>query len=84
MAWEKKSEYRYERPDGAVVSYDYKANCVYAKPWLEGHKGWMIYLPTEEYPAYYKTKRGLHVAIKYKTWEQAIKALEKLAPYKAP
>ncbi len=82
MSWIKKSEYRYERPDGAVVRYDYNANSNYAKSWLSGHKGWMIYLPDQEYPVYYKTKRGFHVPVKYKTSDTAIKALEKLYPEK--
>lgn len=82
MTWIKKSISRYERTDGAVVKYDESANTYYAKSWAEGHRGWMIYLPTEEYPVYYKTKRGMHVAIKFMTSEGAIKALEKLAPFK--
>jgi len=77
MEWVKINNYRYERPDGAVVAYDHRANSMYAKDWLSGHRGWMAYLPTEEYPIYYKSKRGLHVPIKFKTHINAMKAIDK-------
>lgn len=80
VVWKMVSAHRWERSDNAVVKYDEKANCMYAKPWSKAHRGWMIYKPTDEYPVGYRTKRGFNVPIKYSTAEKAIKAIDALCP----
>lgn len=79
--WKQVSPIRWERSDNAVVRYREDDNYMYAKPWKKGHRGWVAYSPTEEFPLFYTTKkRGFHVPLKYKTAENAMAVIDKLYP----
>jgi len=82
VCWNNFSEHRWERSDGALVKYDEKANYRYAKPWLKKHKGWIAYLPNEEFPISYKVPNSfMKVPIKFASAENAIKRIETVCPY---
>ncbi len=80
--WSQESTVKWVRSDNAVVKYREQDNYMYAKPWLKGHKGWVAYAPTEEFPLSYKTKRGFNVNVKFKTAEKAMTKINKLFPVK--
>lgn len=80
--WKQINNDRWERSDNAIVSYDERANTMYAKPWSPHHRGWLAYSPVDEYPISYETKKGFKVPKKYKTAASAIKAIERLFPFK--
>lgn len=80
--WTKASSVKWIRSDNAVVKYREEDNYMYAKPWLDGHKGWVAYSPTDEFPLSYKTKKGFKVNIKYKTAENAMAAIDRRFPVK--
>ena len=80
--WSQVSAVKWIRSDNAVVKYREDDNYMYAKPWLSGHKGWVAYSPTEEFPLSYKTKRGFNVNVKFKTAKNAMAKIDKLFPVK--
>lgn len=84
--WIKVNESQYVHSSGAEVRYDNKANSMYAKFWLSGHRGWMIYLPNEDYAVSHNignSRRGFRTPTKYKTVESAQKAILKIMSCKS-
>lgn len=76
--WSQTDAKRWDRSDGAAVKYAEADNYMYAKPWLDGHRGWMAYAPDKEFPLSYRTKNGFNVAIKYKSAESAMATIDRL------
>ena len=80
--WTQVNENKWTRPDNAVVKYREDDNYMYAKPWLKGHRGWVAYSPSDEFPLSYKNKRGFKINLKFKTAQNAMKRIDKLFPIK--
>lgn len=79
-----KGTFLWRRPDNAVVKYDWSVACLTAKPWLKNHRGWMAFGPGKDDNNYLKwrNKRGFGIPRKFKTPENAMKALEKVYPFR--
>lgn len=82
LGWEMVSSLQWKRRDGAMVVYDERANCMYAKPWLKKHKGWVAYLPGKDFPISYKVPNSfMKVPIKFASAENAIKRIENIKQF---
>lgn len=71
--------YKWIRVDGAVVKYD--TDHYYSKPWLENHRGWIVFPPNSSTYLGYKRKNSkFNIPRKYKTEQSAMKIIDKLYP----